>query len=165
MRRGKAPSGCGAAMNTVDNLVAPLEFLNRLIGQWELTGQMGPTTLRQSVSVQWVLDGRFVELHFASTLPASEGQPRYQAIYFIGYDEPDDTYVLHLLDTFGAGYSRVIGLGRRDADTIPFTFSYADSPFTNRFIWEADTQTWAFELTYEQAGQVQPFATKRMTRR
>ena len=141
------------------------EFLYRLVGQWDLTGQMGTTPLQQVVSAGWTLEGRFVELHFASTLPASESQPPYQAVYFIGYDEQDDTYVLHLLDTFGAGYSRVIGLGKRDGDTIPFVFQYADGPFTNRFIWESTTQSWVFELTYEQAGQVHAFATKRMTRR
>ena len=141
------------------------EFLDRLVGQWDLTGQMGTTPLQQAVTAQWALEGRFVELHFASTLPAARSQPPYQAIYFIGYDEQDDTYVLHLLDTFGAGYSRAIGLGKRDGDTIPFVFQYADGPFTNHFVWESATQSWAFELTYEQAGQVHTFATKRMTRR
>ncbi|HSM70744.1 MAG TPA: hypothetical protein VK851_04310 [Anaerolineales bacterium] len=141
------------------------EFLNLLIGQWELTGQMGTTKLQQAVTVQWVLERSFVELHFASTLPASVSQPPYQAIYFIGHDEQNDTYVMHLLDTFGAGFSRVIGLGKRDGNTIPFIFQYKEGPFMNRLIWESSTQSWTFELTYEQDGQVHTFATKHMTRR
>jgi hypothetical protein len=140
-----------------------IEFLNLLIGEWDLTGQMGTTPLEQTVTVQWVLERSFVELHFTSTLPASAGKPPYQAAYFIGYDEQDDTYVMHLLDTFGAGYSRVIGLGKREGNTIPFIFYYDDGPLTNRLIWESDTQSWTFELTYEQDGQFQTFATKRMT--
>jgi len=140
------------------------EFLNLLIGKWELTGQMGNTPLHQAVTAQWTLDHRFVELRFTSTIPASDGQPPYQAIYFIGYDERDDTYVMHLLDTFGASYSRVIGLGKRDENTIPFVFQYTEDPFVNRFIWEADSQSWTFELTHEQNGQIQLFATKRMKR-
>lgn len=142
-----------------------VEFLDRLVGYWELTGQMGTTPLQQAVTAQWALDRRFVELRFTSTVPASESQPPYQAIYFIGYDEQDDTYVMHLLDTFGAGYSRVIGLGKQDGDTILFVFQHRDGPFMNRFIWESTTQSWAFELTYEQEGQVHTFATKRMTHR
>ncbi len=141
------------------------EFLSLLIGQWELTGQMGTTPLQQAVTVQWVLDRRFVELHFTSTIPTPEGQPPYQAIYFIGYDERDDIYVMHLLDTFGAGYSRMIGLGKRDGNTIPFVFQYAEGPFTNRLIWESSTQNWVFEQTYEQYSQIRTFATKRMTRK
>ena len=141
------------------------EFLNLLIGQWELTGQMGKTSLRQAVIVQWTLNHHFIKLHFTSTIPTSESQPPYQATYFIGYDEKDDTYVMHLLDTFGAGYSRVIGLGKRDRNTIPFIFQYPEGPFVNRFIWESDTQSWKFELTHEQDGQIQVFATKRMTRK
>ncbi|MFZ0548654.1 MAG: hypothetical protein WAM60_24605, partial [Candidatus Promineifilaceae bacterium] len=119
----------------------------------------------QAVSVKWVLEGSFVKLHVTSTLPPSENQPPYQAIYFIGYDERDDTYVMHLLDTFGAGYSRVIGLGKRDGNTIPFVFQYTDTPFTNRLIWESGTQSWKFEQTYEQHGQVHTFATKHMRHR
>ncbi len=126
---------------------------------------MGVTRLQQAVTAQWVLEHRFVELHFTSTLPASENQPPYQATYFIGYDERDDTYVMHLLDTFGAGYSRVLGLGKRDGNMIPFVFQYGDGLFTNRFIWESTTQSWAFELTYEQDSQVRTFAMKHMTRR
>jgi hypothetical protein len=98
-------------------------------------------------------------------LPASDNQSPYQAVYFIGFDERDDTYVMHLLDTFGAGYSRVIGLGKRDGNTIPFIFQYADGPLTNRLIWDSDTQSWTFELTYVQEGQVHTFATKCMIRR
>jgi len=141
------------------------DFLNLLIGQWELTGQMSTTPLQQAVTAQWVLENSFIELHFTSTLPASESQPPYQAIYFIGYDEREDTFVMHLLDTFGAGYSRVIGLGKRDGNSIPFVFQYPEGPFVNRLIWESGTQSWTFELTYERDGQVRTFATKHMKRR
>ena len=141
------------------------EFLDHLIGHWELTGQMGNTHLQQAVTAQWVLGHCFVELHFTSTIPTPESQPPYQATYFIGYDEKDNTYIMHLLDTFGAGYSRVIGLGKRDINTISFIFQYPEGPFVNRFIWEPDTQSWTFELTYEKDGQIHGFATKRMTRK
>lgn len=144
---------------------SPMEFLDLLIGQWELTGQMGNTPLQQAVTAHWALDHCFVELHFTSSIPASEDQPPYQAVYFVGYDKRDDTYVMHLLDTFGAGYSRVIGLGRRDRNTISFIFQYPEGPFTNRFIWEPDTHSWTFELTHERDGQVHVFATKHMTRK
>ena len=144
--------------------VSPTEFLNLLIGKWELTGQMGNTPLQQAVTAQWTLDHRFVELHFTSTIPSSDGQPPYQAIYFIGHDEKDNTYVMHLLDTFGASYSRAIGLGKRDGNTIPFVFQYTEDPFVNRFTWEADTQSWTFELTHKQDGQIHVFATKHMKR-
>ncbi len=143
---------------------APNEFLDRLIGQWELTGQMGSTPLHQAVVAHWVLAGRFVELRFTSMLPAPVGQPPYDALYFVGYDEREDLYVLHLLDTFGPEYSRWIGLGKREGEAIAFVFQYADGPFTNRFQWDPATQTWIFDLTYEQGGQVHTFATKRMRR-
>ena len=144
---------------------SPADFLDLLIGQWDLTGQMGNTPLHQTVSAKWILNHHFVELHITSTISTPESQPPYQATYFIGYDEKNNNYVMHLLDTSGASYSRVIGLGKQDGNTIPFVFQYKEGPFVNRFIWEADTQSWTFKLSHEQDGQIHVFATKRMTRK
>jgi hypothetical protein len=41
------------------------EFLDQLVGSWDLRGQMGSTALHQAVEGRWVLDGLFVELHFS----------------------------------------------------------------------------------------------------
>lgn len=145
---------------------SPNEFLNNLVGQWELTGRMGQVPLRQSVEARWTLGGLFVELYFKSTLPESRpGRPPYEAIYFIGYNAQDDVYVMHLLDTFGVATECVVGLGRREGDTIPFVFHYPSGPFTTRLLWTAAAQAWDFEQTYVQAGQVETFATRHMVRR
>lgn len=143
---------------------AASDFLNNLVGQWELTGQMGETPLRQSVDAGWTLGGLFVQMYFKSTLPAPAGHKPYEAVYYIGYNEQNDVYVMHLLDTFGVGTSCIVGVGRREGDSIPFVFDYEGSPFTNRFSWDAASGAWTFEQTSLEAGNVRTFATKRMTR-
>jgi hypothetical protein len=141
------------------------EFLDKLIGQWDLSGQMGQTPLRQSVEGRWTLGGLFVELYIKSTLPAPAGQKPYEAVYYIGYNEKNDLYVMHLLDTFGVALPYIWGVGKRAGDSIPFVFEYEGGPFTNLFIRDDARDEWRFELTYLQDGQIRTFATKRMVRK
>ena len=39
------------------------DFLNRLVGSWNLTGTMGLTELRQKVDARWVIQDCFLEIH------------------------------------------------------------------------------------------------------
>lgn len=144
-------------MNTTD-------FLNHLIGSWELTGQMGEIPLRQYVEAKWELGGLFVQMDFKSTLPVPDGGKLYEALYLIGYDEKNECFVLHLFDTFGVTRDHVVGVGKREGDTIPFVFNYSTGPFTNLFTWDAQKQTWRMEQSYEESGVKKIFATKQMTR-
>jgi hypothetical protein len=139
-------------------------FLNNLIGEWKLVGQMGDTPLSQSVFGKWTLGGLFVELYFRSTLPTHDGKPPYEAVYHIGYNSESDVYVMHLLDTFGVATNCIAGLGKRNGDSIPFVFDYA-GPFTNKMTWDAKSETWTFEQTFVRDGTPRTFATKKMVRR
>lgn len=140
-------------------------FLDKLVGHWQLEGQMGDVPLRQSVEGKWTLGGLFVELYFKSTLPAPDGQKPYEAVYYVGYNAENAVYVLHLLDTFGVAQSCTVGLGQKEGDSIPFVFDYGGGPFTNRFTWDATKSEWSFELTDWREGRARSFATKRMVRR
>ncbi len=140
-------------------------FLDKLMGKWELSGNMGAVPLKQSVEAKWILGELFVQMYFASTLPPPEGQKPYEAIYHIGYNAKDDRYVLHLLDTFGVALVSIPGIGQREGNSIPFVFAYATGPFTNRFVYDAAADSWTFEQSQIRDGQAHTFATKRMTRK
>lgn len=145
-------------------MVEGKDFLNNLVGSWELTGQMGETPLRQNVECRWSLGGLYVEMRFKSTLPASQDQLPYEAVYFIGYNPVSDRYVMHLLDTSGVPLICTVGIGLQEANAIPFVFEYEGGPFTNRFVWDSQNQIWRFELTFLQDGQERVFAVKAMRR-
>lgn len=146
-------------------MTSPTEFLNQLVGQWELTGQMGVTPLQQSMESKWTLGGLFVEMYFQSTLPAREGQLPYEAVYYVGYNADEDLYVMHLLDTFGVGLTCIPGHGKREGNTLPFVFEYRAGPFINKFIRDEADDVWLFEQFYFENDNWRTFAKKKMVRR
>jgi hypothetical protein len=141
-----------------------LDILERLIGAWELEGQMGEMPLQQSVVARWTLGGRFVEVRCQSTLPAEPGETLYEAVYHIGYNAERDRYVLHLLDSTSVPLTCTVGVGQRRGNVIPFAFTYPRSPFIYEFTWHPDVGEWSFVQTYLEDGQTKTFATKRMRR-
>jgi hypothetical protein len=141
------------------------DFLGRLIGSWDLHGQMGETPLRQQVECRWTLGGLFVEVYCASVLDEPPGARPYEAVYHIGYNAEHDRFAMHLLDTTGVALTCAVGVGKREGAAIPFVFDYHSGPFTNRFVWNEDDDSWLMELTASKGEQTELFATKKMTRR
>jgi hypothetical protein len=137
-------------------------FLDRMVGDWDLTGAMGDVPLHQAVEARWSLGNTFVTMHCRSVVPVREGEIPYEAIYHIGYSEQHDLYVMHLLDTFGVSLRPVPGIGRREGNALPFVFQYEEGPFTNTFTWDGGTGTWTHHLV---AATGEHFATKHLTRK
>ncbi len=141
------------------------DFLERLVGSWSLSGTAGSRALRQKVESVWVIEGRYVRMHFIEQEPIPHDRPRYEAIYMIGRDDKNDEYVLHLFDTFGATYSRVLGVGKRDVNAITFLFHYPDGLFSNRFTWDPRTREWRMLLKQQEGAEGwKVFAEKTLTR-
>ena len=138
-------------------------FLNNLVGDWLLSGNMGSVALRQVVRGQWVLQGNFLQLKFRQ-LDADE-EP-YEAIYMLGYDKKAGEYVMHLFDTFGTSYARIVGTGSRRGESVAFLFDYPGALFSNTFTWHPERQEWAMNLRQqEEDGGWRPFAQKRLAHR
>jgi hypothetical protein len=140
-------------------------LLERMVGDWDLRGEMGDVPLHQSVEARWVLGETFVSMYCASLLPPSDVQKRYEALYHIGYNGEHDLFVMHLLDTFGVSVHPVPGIGNREGDSIPFVFQYEPGPFTNTFSWDETAGTWTHHLVSHAGGTPETFATKHLTRR
>jgi Protein of unknown function (DUF1579) len=145
------------------DVAAARAYLDRMVGSWELTGQMGSVPLRQAVSARWVLGDRFVQVSCTQT-DAAAGTTPYQALYHIGYDQAADRFAMHLLDSTGVASECPVGLGRREGQTVDFVFAYASGPFHNRFSHDPDEDVWTHELVDMAGGAARPFATKRLTR-
>jgi hypothetical protein len=141
------------------------EYLAHLIGSWDLEGQMGETPLRQQVECRWTLGGLFVEVYCKSVLEEPPGVRAYEAVYHIGYNAEHDRFAMRLLDTTGVALTCAVGVGKREGSAIPFVFDYHSGPFTNRFLWNEEEDSWLMELTASNGEQSELFATKKMTRR
>jgi hypothetical protein len=140
----------------------PQTLLSRMIGTWDLTGEMEDVPLRQEVEARWVLGNQYVEMRCRSVLLSEPGTQPYEAIYLIGYHAPSGQYVLHLFDTFGVALRPVPGMGRREGNSIPFVFAYDQGPFLNRFTWDPETDAWDHELVDQSEGQPHQFARKHL---
>ena len=143
----------------------PEDFLDRLVGSWDLTGTMGSTPLHQHVDARWAIQGRFLQMHFVEEGPLP-GKSPYEAIYMLGYDNQAGKYVLHLFDTFGATYSRTVGVGTRQGDSVDFLFEYPTGRFSNTFTWNQATAKWEMLLRQRDSnGEWTVFARKTLSRK
>lgn len=138
-------------------------LLDRMVGTWELTGEMGSVRLRQRVEADWVLGGRYVAMRCMQT-DAPEGGTPYEATYHIGFEPSSGRMVMHLLDSTGVVAERAVGTGAPEDGEVAFTFRYLGGPFVNRFAYDAADDTWIHELTATVDGRSVRFATKRLAR-
>jgi hypothetical protein len=123
------------------------EFLDKLIGEWKLTRKFDTRTVENTLSVEWVLNHQFLQLHMKDV----DAKPTYEAMVFIGYDNSSERYVAHWIDVFGGRFSESLGYGTRAGNSIKFVFEYPDGPFLNTFTWRAETRTWTFLMQRKNA--------------
>ena len=135
------------------------KFLDRLVGSWTLTGNMGSIELRQKVNARWVIQDQFLEVHCIEEESVKQDQPLYEAVYMLGYDSQSEEY------SFGASYALTIGIGKRRADSIEFLFEYPNGIFSNTFAWDRETGGWEMLLRQKEENDVwKVFAKKTLTR-
>jgi hypothetical protein len=117
-------------------------LLERLVGNWEMAGEVRGHPAIYHLEARRVLRGRFVELHMVDVATP----PQYEARVFVGVDSAGSRYVVHWLDNFGAAYSIPHAVGHATGDTIQFTFAYADGPFRDTFAYDRQHDRWNFLL-------------------
>ena len=120
------------------------QFLQNLVGDRSIARKIRGTVVANTLSAEWVLQHRFVQLHIKDVAEP----PEYEALVLIGYDAVTERYVAHWCDSFGAQYAGV-GYGKRAGNSIDFVFNYADGPFHNTFSWDPATSTWTFLMQAE----------------
>jgi len=138
-------------------------LLDHMVGSWRLTGRIAGQAADHRVEAGWVLNHQFLRIH--ETDQATAGQPAYEAMVFIGYDNAGERYVAHWIDIYGGRFSETLGYGKREGDAIAFTFDYPDGAFHTVFRFEAPTATWRWEMdNQDKDGHWKPFARAGMQR-
>ena len=112
-----------AAMEAMQRLGSPSEShkaLEPLAGTWNYTAEWrmspdGPAESMTGTSVNTLIfSGRFLKQEISGT-PMAEGQPPFEGIGFIGYDNLRKEYQTVWFDTMMTGMMR--GIGKFDAAT------------------------------------------------
>ena len=136
------------------------EFLDKLVGHWNLTRKVRGTTEENKVEAEWVLEHQFLRLHMKDVA----SPPKYEAEVYIGFDKAGNRYVAHWMDTFGGGFSSM-GFGVRDGNSLPLTFEDADGTVRNTFTYDPATQSWTSLIVQKaKGGDWKTFAEDRLKR-
>jgi hypothetical protein len=121
----------------------PAPLLQRLIGQWTMTGAVRARPVTYQLEGAWVLQGRFIELHMQDV---ANTPPRYEARVFIGPDTLPGRVLAHWLDNFGAVYSVPPATGGLAGDSLTLDFPYRDGAFHDTFVYDSRSDTWTIDL-------------------
>lgn len=116
-------------------------LLQRLVGQWRMTGSVRGKPVAYTLDANRVLQGRFVELHMTDV----SRPPQYEARVFIGADTAGG-YIAHWLDNTGASYSVPPATGEARGDTVLLTFPYPHGAFRDTFVYDRRADVWRFRL-------------------
>lgn len=135
-------------------------LLDRMVGKWVLQGTIGGSATTHDVDVEWVLGHQYIRLHEVSRERTDRGQPAYEAIVFIGWDESSRTYACLWLDSTGGGglSAQAFGHAKRGADELAFVFKTHESVFHTTIVYDKATGTWRWLMDDESAGKFEPFA-------
>jgi len=143
-------------------------LLDHMVGKWVLHGTIAGSETTHDVVVEWVLGHQYVRLAEVSREKDAKGQAAYEAIVFIGWDEPSNQYACLWLDSTGGGglSAQAFGHAKRGGDQIAFLFKGKDgSLFHTTFAYSKGTDTWQWLMDGEEGGKLQPFARVRLTRK
>ena len=140
-------------------------FVDHLVGTWKVEGTLVGQQAHHTVTAEWVLNHQFLRLEEKTSTDAPKTESQYDAVWFLGYDDVSERYVLHLMDIFGARYSETLGYGVRTGSEIHFVFEYPDGPFHNTMRYDPDKDTWEWLLEQkDKNGKWSPFADLHFTR-
>ena len=103
----------------------PTELLDRLTGEWVLTGMIDGQHVTHDVEAEWVLEGGYLRLHELSREKEPSGRPAYEAIVILSWEEVNGEFKCfgasqHIKNKFGTGYElevkiRTLSEGEIDA--------------------------------------------------
>ena len=138
-------------------------LVKNLAGFWKLEGNVMGNNAHHDVRAEWVFNHQFLRIEEKTSPNAPATERRYDAIWYLGYDQISERYVLHLMDTFGARFSETLGYGIRDGNQIKFVFEYPDGPFHTTYRWNAEEKSWQWLMEQKNKdGKWVPFSDLRL---
>ena len=136
-------------------------LLEHMVGKWVLQGTIAGKETTHDIVAEWVLGHQYMQFHETSREKNAVGQAEYEAIVFIGWDQPSSQYACLWLDVTGGGglSAQAIGHAKPNGDEIAFLFKGSDgSTFHTTFVYDRSADTWRWLMDSEENGKLQPFA-------
>ena len=153
----------------VQTAAPPEALLDKMTGQWMLSGIIARKPTTHDVDVDWILKREYLRIHEVSREKDAAGEPAYEAWIHIVWDAKKTEYAVLWLDntavfTFG---SEGIGRAKPDGDRIPMLFKDPDGGgIRTTFSYDRSNDTWSWTIdNADKTGKLSSFAKVTLTRR
>lgn len=141
---------------------APEELMDRMVGQWTLTGTIAKKPTTHDVEIDRVLHRQYVRIHEVSREKDTSGEPGYEAWIYIVWDPQPKEYALLWLDNTAATNFSGEGIGHAvpEGDRIPFLFTFKDGTgIRTTFAYDRARDAWSWTIAnLDVSGNSSPFA-------
>jgi hypothetical protein len=143
-------------------------LLDHLAGKWLLQGTIGKQSVTHDLDAEWVLQHHYLRFREVSREKNAKGEPQYEAIVFVGWNEKTKQYACVWLDVYGGATSESIGLAtpkeKENELAFVFTDEHGETSLTNTYIYDPRTNTWENRIDNIVKGVAQPFARATLTK-
>lgn len=141
-------------------------LLDHLAGKWVMQGTVGKQAVTHDLEAEWSLQHHYLRFRETSRDKNAKGEPQYDAIVFIGWNQKTGQYSCVWLDVYGGLTTESIGVATPKEDELAFVFTneQGEKSFTNTFMYDAKTNTWDNRLDNIVKGAAQPFARFKLTK-
>jgi len=147
----------------------PESQLDRLTGEWVMTGTIRNREITHDVFVDRILRRQYLRIHEVSREKNSDGEVSYEAWIHIAWDKDNQEFVVMWLDSTGTTNfsANGVGHGKPDGDRIPFVWKLADgSGIHNTFAYDRANDTWSWKIdNVDKYGSISAFARVTLKRK
>ena len=148
---------------------APLNspLLDHLAGQWILQGIIAGQQTTHDVDVSWEIQHHYLQIREVSREKNAAGQPQYEAIIYVAWNEDTRQYACVWLDVYGSLNTSSLGFATPKESEIPFTFrnTKGEISFSNVFAYDPKTDTWEWRMDNIEKGVAKPFGRVKLQRK
>ena len=146
-------------------LASPL--LDHLSGHWVLRGSIAGKPTTHDVDAEWIIQHHYLRLHEVSRERDAKGQPKYEAMIFVGWIDTAKTYTCVWLDVYGGSSIQSIGAAELRENELPFIFKdeKGEISFRNDWVYDPKAKSWAWQMDNVENGVNKPFGRVTLTRK
>lgn len=143
-------------------LSEPESLMDKMTGEWVMTGSIEKQQVTHDVNVDWILNRQYIRIHEISREKNDDGDFAYEAWIHIVWDQENKEYAVMWLDNTARTNFAAEGVGhaKPDGDRIPFEWRSEDgSGIRNTFSYDRTTDRWSWRIeNIDKSGQLSSFA-------
>lgn len=147
----------------------PEALLDKMTGQWVMTGTIGKRSTTHDVDADWVLKREYIRIHEVSRDADADGGIGYEAWIYLVWDAKQSEYAVLWLDNTAATNFAAEGIGhaKPDGDQIPFIFKDAEGGgIHTTFAYDRARDSWSWTIdNVDKSGHESSFAKLTLARK